>query len=112
MNQKYFAGFYLNEMGEEICLCFDATAENLASFICQYSEYSHSFVTTLNGQLFLSASYGVIEICEHQKYLAEKLYPVLLPMELGEIPIPELHEIPKRDLECYDEPVPDWSVKS
>ena len=33
MNQKYFAGFYLNEMGEEICLCFDVTAENLASFL-------------------------------------------------------------------------------
>lgn len=112
MNQKYLTGFYVDETGQEICRCFEATAENLAAFLCQYAEYSHVSVSALDGTPFLSASYGAVEDCLDPGFLAEELFPVLLRMQLDETSSPEICEVPKEILESYAAPAPDWSVKA
>lgn len=112
MNQKYLTGFYVDETGQEICRCFEATAENLAAFLCQYAEYSHVSVSALDGTPFLSASYGAVEDCLDPGFLAEELFPVLLRMQLDETSSPEICEVPKEVLESYAAPAPDWSVNA
>lgn len=63
----------------------------------------------LNGKSFLTAKYSLIDIMPDQKYFAEKLRLILIPIQHGAIPIPPMKAVPQEVAEAESCPKPDWN---
>lgn len=109
MNQKYFCGVSISGMDKYIHAYFEATPESIASFICTYRANRKTAVCTIDGKPFLTAKYGLIDIMPDQKYFAEKLRPILIPIQHGAIPIPPMKAVPQEVAEAESCPKPDWN---
>lgn len=63
---------------------FKDTPENIANFIWQHRQYPCTVTDTADNLIVSSTYGGFLDHCVDQKYLANKLLPALLPLQLGE----------------------------
>ncbi|HIW15036.1 MAG TPA: DUF4313 domain-containing protein [Firmicutes bacterium] len=109
MNQKYLCGVAVNGQEEEILAYFEATPENVAAFLCAYPSYRKIAVCTTDGKPFLTVDLGLRVTIPDQKYLHEKLLPILHPIQQGEAGPPKLKTVSKEIAEAAPCPKPDWN---
>lgn len=111
MNQKYLSAFANSpnppKKGKEVC--FEATVQNIASFIVENSESAEVLIETLDGLPLMTARYGIVNKCFDKKFLLNELYPVILPMQMDGAPT--LFTEASRDevFAAYTAPMPDWN---
>lgn len=110
MNQKYLAVYTLG-LDEDIQICIKADAENIAAFIAKYPLAPKITMETLDGHFLLDTRLGFIDKCYDQTYLATQLIPVLAPMQMGELDIPEIVTVTDYTELAGDAlPLPDWNA--
>ena len=110
MNQKYLAVYTLG-LDEDIQICIKADTENIAAFIAKYPLAPKITMETLDGHFLLDTRLGFIDKCYDQTYLATQLIPVLAPMQMGELDIPEIVTVTDyTELAGDAPPLPDWNA--
>lgn len=111
MNQKYLIAFANNpdpnKSGKEAC--FEATAQNIASFIVMNKKSSGILIETLDGLPLLTAVYGFIDKCYDQKYLLDELHPLIIPMQTDKAPTLFTEANRGEVFAAYTAPMPDWN---
>ena len=99
----------MSGMDKYIHAYFEATPESIDSFICTYRANRKTAVCTIDGKSFLTAKYSLIDIMPDQKYFAEKLRLILIPIQHGDIPMPPMKAVPQEVAEAESCPKPDWN---
>lgn len=110
MNQTYLKGFAsdMTDGDYENGVIFVATAKNIAAFVASHPRASELEITTLDEKPFLTGYRGFIDVCPDQEYLRTLLLPVFVPMQEGEMEIPELVRADEQ-AKNYECPMPDWN---
>ena len=67
-----------------------------------------SAVLTVDDRPFLMARTGIIDICPAQSYLSQKLLPVYVEAQMGDIVTP-FRAVPKETAIAESYPMPDWN---
>lgn len=67
-----------------------------------------SVILTADYRPFLTARMGIIDICPAQSYLSQKLLPVYVEAQMGDI-VPPFHAVPKETAIAEPYPIPDWN---
>lgn len=106
MNQKYLMGMAA-EGGQSVV--FEATASNVAAFICQNRMAPELLICTLDYKMFLTARRGMIDVCPDRTFLAQELLPVLVPIQTGQVLDMPLATVPRESVLDEECPQPDWN---
>lgn len=106
MNQKYLMGM---AAGGRKTVVFEATAPNIAAFICQNRTAPELTVCTLDYKMFLTARMGMVDICPDRKFLVQELLPELVPMQMGQVQDAPLTVVPRESVQDEKCPQPDWN---
>lgn len=111
MNQKYLVA-YTAGLENDVSLCIKADAMNIAAFLVEHKDAPLVTMETLGDEYFLlNARLGFLNCCFDQDYLRTELLPVLIPMQLGEIPLPPIEYVSRyEDLPENSAPLPDWNA--
>ena len=89
---------------------FQATENNIISFLKNSLFAERSEIRTLDGKRFLTTIKGNwIDICPDRIYLEEKLKPLILAVKEGRKMLLPLKQIKVEQLEGYRPPIPDWN---
>lgn len=81
-------GFVIGHVrGEDTILIHDNPVQ-ISAFIMKY-RMQDVIITDLFDQALIETSMGFLMYCSDQQYLSEYLLPVLVPMQRGEVEIPE-----------------------
>lgn len=109
MNQEYLKGIH-SEMCSRETIIFQATENNIISFLKNSLFAERSEIRTLDGKRFLTTIKGNwIDICPDRIYLEEKLKPLILAVKEGRKMLLPLKQIKVEQLEGYRPPIPDWN---
>lgn len=109
MNQEYLKGIH-SEMCSREAIIFQATENNIISFLKNSLFAERSEIRTLDGKRFLTTIKGKwIDICPDRIYLEEKLKPLILAVKEGRKMLLPLKQIKVEQLEGYRPPIPDWN---
>ncbi len=109
MNQEYLKGIP-SEMCSREAIIFQATENNIISFLKNSLFAERSEIRTLDGKRFLTTIKGKwIDICPDRIYLEEKLKPLILAVKEGRKMLLPLKQIKVEQLEGYRPPIPDWN---
>lgn len=109
MNQEYLKGIH-SEMCSRETIIFQATENNIISFLKNSLFGERSEIRTLDGKRFLTTIKGNwIDICPDRIYLEEKLKPLILAVKEGRKMLLPLKQIKVEQLEGYRPPIPDWN---
>ena len=112
MNQEYLKGIHSEMCGKD-AIIFQATENNIISFLKNSLSAERSEIRTLDGKRFLTTIKGKwIDICPDRMYLEEKLKPLLLAVKEGKKNLIPLKQIGAEQLEGYCPPMPDWNYFS
>lgn len=109
MNQKYLQGISSNMSGFQDAVFFEATPENIAAFLMQHRSAQLAVIGTTDERTFLTTANGFIDICPDQEYLAQKILPILAPVQMGDIPVPPLNTVSREVAFAEKSPRPDWN---
>ena len=109
MNQKYFCGVSISGMDKYIHAYFEATPESIASLFALIVQTEKLRYVRLTGNLSSQLNTVLIDIMPDQKYFAEKLRPILIPIQHGAISIPPMKAVPQEVAEAESCPKPDWN---
>lgn len=109
MNQEYLKGIH-SEMCSKDAVIFQATENNIISFLKNSLSAERSEIRTLDGKRFLTTIKGKwIDICPDRIYLEEKLKPLIQAVKEGRKRLLPLQKIRVEQLEGYCPPLPDWN---
>ena len=101
MNQEYLKGIH-SEMCSRETIIFQATENNIISFLKNSLFAERSEIRTLDGKRFLTTIKGNwIDICPDRIYLEEKLKPLILAVKEGRKMLLPLKQIKVEQLEGY-----------
>ena len=74
------------------------SVENLAAFVVQRGRRGDITMTDPLGRHILDTYMQFINKCSDKVFLEEKLKPILISMQLGEVKLPPIHYAPARDI--------------
>lgn len=107
MNQEYLKGIH-SEVCSREAIIFQATENNIISFLKNSLFAERSEIRTLDGKRFLTTIKGKwIDICPDRIYLEEKLKPLILAVKEGRKMLLPLKQIKVEQLEGYRPPIPE-----
>ncbi len=109
MNQKYLLGFSIDNQKKENLIYFEATPENIVSFICKYQSCRKLAVCTIDGKPFLTVNPAGKLTIPDRNYLTDQLLPILLPIQAGDAPIPPMNVVSQEAAQAETCPKPDWN---
>lgn len=81
------SGEYLIGYASDEVYYVENTPEQISAFIMKY-QYDRVVITNYFDEYLITTNMGFIDYCSDQEYLKE-LLPVLVPMQLYEVEIPE-----------------------
>lgn len=108
MNQKYLCGISTDINDNESLTYFEATPENIASYLYEHRHDPETTVCAVDGKLFLTAKTGLVDTIPDQEYWINRLQPAYLLLT-EEKKVPNLKTVPQETAEAETCPMPDWN---
>ncbi|MCX7923858.1 MAG: hypothetical protein N3B21_17880 [Clostridia bacterium] len=86
MDESKLKAFLINSNGDDTHpIIIPNVPEQIASFVVMTKNANSILIIGDGGDTILTTSLGFIFNCPNQTWLMEKLYPVLIPMQRGEM---------------------------
>lgn len=73
----------------EVRVCIENSAEQIAAFIMKNRSVNQVKIVNFLDLIEVQTAGHFIDYCENKRFLNDELLPVLLPMQLGEVEVPE-----------------------
>ncbi|RFZ76111.1 hypothetical protein DS742_25390 [Lacrimispora amygdalina] len=92
---------------KDITTCIENNTKNICAWIMIQGLLASLEIWTANGEFVLSALSTFLDKVPDQAWVVQGLQPLLVPMQMGEVEVPEVVYFNPSDLEGYELCFPD-----